>query len=349
MPEQISDLELRLLGDAYALKFATYDDLDVPSWLESQGIDLPYPRCVGPAMRVGLATFYDWDTRKVVEVTAETITFVELHNLADRALIRRLQTARKLILAKLVATDRDFYETQFLNHSEVGLTFLEMQLTVWYMGCMGRINGGCHYPDHGPQAFGMGLTPEGKEAHESWAIRASIEARWRELQGCTNMTPQQRGHELEKLLEVLCGFHRVLAQRSVRAPGEENDLIISVNFEHFIVSCKWEQQRAKPEYVNSLIGRIGRRAGSRGLLVSGSGFSRNVAPFVQSSTGQGLVVLFGAGDLERLFTFQRSPLDLLEERYRLLVVHGQAVFENGTNILAKPRRRRVTTDTFPSE
>lgn len=327
MPEQLSDVELRILGAAYTLRFEKFEELDVPKWLASNGLDLEYPKCVGPASRAGLAAFYDWDTRKTAELNVSGVIHVERWGLAEPSLIARMQQARKRILSVAVDSGADFFDLVSFNHSDVGLTFMQTHLTGWFMERMGWIHHRGHFPEKGPEAFCVCLTPAGKDQHELWEAEAKIEARWRELQACTDMTPQRRGKELEKLLEELAGFQGIDVARSAPAPGEENDLIFTFDFHIFIVSCKWEQDPAKAEYVRSLRARLATRPGSYGLLVSGGGISGDAKTVAQTQTSSGLVVLFGQGDLDRLFTLGVGLEDLLKARHKRLAINFIADYE----------------------
>jgi hypothetical protein len=64
------------------------------------------------------------------------------------------------------------------------------------------------------------------------------------------------------------------------------------------------------------------------MLVSVGGFSKELVQEAESNTSLGMVMLFGRGDLERLFTGQERLADMLVERHTTLARYRRAVFED---------------------
>jgi hypothetical protein len=173
------------------------------------------------------------------------------------------------------------------------------------------------------------LTSYGGVPKAQWISQAvALGNRFEELRNDEVISPQKRGKALEKLLEELAQFHGMVADRNVLSVGEENDLILSEHFHHFVVSCKWEKKRAKSEYLDIVRNRIAKRPGSLGLIVSIGGFGKDIISEAENNTSLGLVVFFGKGDVEDLFRNARQFGELLLERHTELVRHRKIVFKD---------------------
>lgn len=173
------------------------------------------------------------------------------------------------------------------------------------------------------------LTDIGVHIAERLEFQESIESRWETMKAVTDVQGvKKRGHELEDLLGVVAEAEGLAVDTQVRSNGEENDLVISADFHHFLVSCKWEKGPAKAEYLDILRARIMKRTvQTNGVLVSVGGFSSELVKEAESNTSIGLVVLVGRGDLERLFQGELRLRDLLLERHTALARYRRTIFE----------------------
>lgn len=171
------------------------------------------------------------------------------------------------------------------------------------------------------------LTERGVDLYQSVQFRDRIESRWEELCSGETMSPQVRGHALEDLLAELASFEGLMVDTRVRSPGEENDLVISKDHDHFLVSCKWEKTVAPNQYLEVLRMRVLKRPGTLGILVSVGGFSGELVREAESNTSLGMVMIFGRGDLDRLFRGEERLGDMMLDRHRTLARYRKAVFE----------------------
>ncbi|MBX7134480.1 MAG: restriction endonuclease [Fimbriimonadaceae bacterium] len=147
----------------------------------------------------------------------------------------------------------------------------------------------------------------------------TFERRWNDLKALKQCSQQQRGHRLEDLVADLARFDGLTVDTRVRSSGEENDVVISDDLHHFLVSCKWEKGKAKSEYLDILRARIAKRPGTVGLLVSVGGFSSELVREAESNTSLGLVILCGAGDLDQLVSGKQSLKEFICEAHTHLI------------------------------
>ena len=172
------------------------------------------------------------------------------------------------------------------------------------------------------------LTEHGLALVEALDFHDRVEGRWKELEEGSGMTPQARGHALEELLAGAARREGLDVETRVRSTGEENDLVISKGHDHFLVSCKWEKKRAPNHYLESLRMRLLKRPGTFGMLVSVGGFSQELVREAEGNTSLGMVMLFGRGDLDRLFTGSARLGEMMVERHTTLARYRRAVFES---------------------
>ena len=177
------------------------------------------------------------------------------------------------------------------------------------------------------QARYFKLTHHGLQLVEAMDLHDRVESRWNELRRGDGIKPQARGHALEELLADTARNEGLDVKTRVRASGEENDLVISKGHDHFLVSCKWEKKRAPNHYLESLRMRLLKRPGTFGILVSVGGFSKELVKEAEGNTSLGMVMLFGRGDLDRLFTGQAHLREMMLDRHMTLARYRRAVFE----------------------
>ena len=162
------------------------------------------------------------------------------------------------------------------------------------------------------------ITTYGYDAVRVYRAKAALVSELERLQSGTTTTPQQRGHELEKLLEQAASSEGWRVERNARAPGEENDLIISRDLNYFIVSCKWEAAPIGVEAVRNLRDRVTHRPTSRGILMSMSGFAKTSIEDVSARLESAVILLFGPDDIESSLTGEFTEL-LTEKLHSAMV------------------------------
>ncbi|MCG9894074.1 MAG: restriction endonuclease [Fimbriimonadaceae bacterium] len=152
------------------------------------------------------------------------------------------------------------------------------------------------------------ITAKGESAVQEYLSKRGLLDRFEELKATGTVTAQQRGHELEKLLELAATSEGWNVVRNARAPGEENDLILSKGFDYFIVSCKWLSGACEVEDARSLRDRVVHRPGTRGVLCSMSGFTAGFEGDIERRLSDAIILPFGPGDIENALSGKLTAL-----------------------------------------
>lgn len=162
------------------------------------------------------------------------------------------------------------------------------------------------------------ITAKGEHAVQEYLSKRGLLEGLEELKTSTTVTPQQRGHELEKLLELAAKKDGWKVERNARAPGEENDLIVSKGFDYFIVSCKWLSKPCEVEDARNLRDRVIHRPGTRGVLFSMSGFTSGFVTDIEGRMSDAIILPFGPEDVGNALSGEFSSL-LLSKFHAVIV------------------------------
>lgn len=163
------------------------------------------------------------------------------------------------------------------------------------------------------------ITAKGERAVQEYLSKRGLLERFEELKESGTVTAQQRGHELEKLLELAALKEGWKVERNARAPGEENDLILSKGFDYFIVSCKWLSAPCEVEDVRNLRDRVIHRPGTRGVLFSMSGFTSGFVGDIERRLSDAIILPFGPEDIENALSGELSSL--LQSKFHGVIVN----------------------------
>jgi hypothetical protein len=163
------------------------------------------------------------------------------------------------------------------------------------------------------------------EAARAIRVRARLD-RFAELKRGTTFTPQERGHEIEKLIEEVAKADGWESDRRVRGKGEEQDLVLHREREYYLVESKWLREKVEAGGVREFAGRVEARAGVRGLAMSMSGFSMNATDEARTKLSTCMLLLFGPQDVESLVTGKRGFTSLLDAKVHAVVARREIVW-----------------------
>lgn len=323
----LEPLQVELLTQLYVDLFENRSDrVDLLAWCKERGIDRE------GAMKLYRVLHEDLDliASKVIGLypglTLRGTLLVEQNGLAPAELIARQDQIRRHLIARgMEARRRDGKFGRVHVHQAMrDGGFAEHELHGNYFFLLET------YIIEGQTVGSYRLTDHGIEVAERLELQDSFEARWEAMKLVTGKREvQKRGHDLEDLLAELAASEGLSVESRVRSVGEENDLVISQDYHHFLTSCKWEKGKAKSEYLDILRARIMKRTTqTNGVLVSVGGFSAELVKEAESNTSTGLVVLIGKGDLERLFKGEVRLSEMLLERHTAMVRYRRAIFES---------------------
>ena len=142
----------------------------------------------------------------------------------------------------------------------------------------------------------------------------------------SQVSPQQRGREFQKLLSYILEYNGWQQEESVKTSYEEIDVIVHKNREFHLIECKWEKVPIEAKEINNLFGKLSKRANTNGIIVSMSGFTSGAVQAVQDSANQKLIILFGQEDFKEILYNRKSFEELLDKKYKELVMRRKAVW-----------------------
>lgn len=314
------DKDVALIAHLYVGKFGReYDDVNWRDWGSEQDLshdesDSVYDRLerVGLVKAAALGPY--------AEITDLGVLYVEDNGLADAEFIKEQRLIRHRMLVELHRILRELgskYCGVFdelvadldLDREKAGVNLLFLE-RIGYVESLSV------------QMYR--ITRLGEAAVDEFLANADLASRYDALEASEDH--QGRGHKLEDLITELALSEGFSVASRARSQGEENDLVLAMEGEHWLLSCKWESGPAKSAYVDEVRIRVAKRPGTVGVLISLGGFSGEAVAEASSNTSLGLVLLFSKLDLEELFSRRETLLQALREKRKVLVAYRQAVF-----------------------
>ena len=244
---------------------------------------------------------------------AETSGIAQENFLAENKLIRTQVLVR---LAKVYETKGKHARThrsELENDLEIEEYSMVRNLT--FLEHMGHVEsmGGSH-----------SITYRGIDAIKDLEQQYSLITEYERISG---LQPQARGREFQDLIGRVIEDAGWAVEVSVRAEGEEMDVIANLGREYYLLECKWEKDPVGDDALQKLVGKLERRTGVHGMLVSMSGFTDPVVTNTGGSSRRYVILLFGRVDVESMI-YQRAGFeDLLNAKFDELVKHRRVSFE----------------------
>lgn len=316
----MNELENSFLVYLYEGHFTrTYDSVNWREWGEEKGLsgdesDNLYYRL----QRAGLVDAASLGP--FAEITVRGILTVENEALGAAELVTEQQTIRHKLLIELDRIMREDGPQYFGSFDEM---VLDLDMDRETAGLNIELLCSLGYAER-EGIFLFRISRLGESTVASHMLKVDLAARFRALEDLADKS--KRGHDLEDLISELADRQGFVVVPRARSLGEENDVMLSLASEHWLVSCKWEAGPAKSAYVDEVRIRVAKRPGTVGVLVSMSGFSREAVAEAASNTSLGLVLLISKADVDVLFTGEEALLEMLREKRRVLVSYRQAVF-----------------------
>jgi hypothetical protein len=105
---------------------------------------------------------------------------------------------------------------------------------------------------------------------------------------------RQRGTLFEQIVFHILEAEGLQPQKNVVNPGEEIDLVFSLEHQHFLVECRWRADPQGGPVVREFMEKVRRKAeGTFGVLLSMSGFVRDIDEHASRGTRLNCVGLTG--------------------------------------------------------
>jgi Restriction endonuclease len=179
---------------------------------------------------------------------------------------------------------------------------------------------------HYVQAPGSGafrISGDGLQAVAEWRRKTAIA---QEFENLSQMLPQARGREFQRLFAGQIGQEGWEQREGARTSNEEMDVVLYKDHIYYVVECKWLGKAVGAAVVRELFGKLGNRSGVRGIVVSMSGFAKGAIKEVEDKAGQATILLFGPEDTRSIFHFEATFGDLLKQKLDGLIVTRKAIF-----------------------
>jgi hypothetical protein len=314
------DIQRQVLQALYVAYFPSRDQVNLVQLLTTQGQEVPYIlRVLSRIEEAGLITTSTMGGNFCI--TPAGAVEAERQHLVPNELIQRNQQARIMVLTVLMQAYEEGLETpdgrvwfqELPERTGLDVNILITNLEVLKAG---------GYVEDSSDIFEK-ITPRGRaHVHE---VQFGLELR-REFDDISNMDPHPRGRAFNSFFGKLAARNRWSQESGVATSYEEMDVIMFKGRESYLVECKWEKHPIQPKVISGLYGKLHKRVGMQGVVVSMSGFTEGATRAVKDFTDDHLVLLFGPEDV-RSMVFQSITVDeLLGSKYKQLLSRGEVAF-----------------------
>lgn len=317
---------LRVLYERHFGPTANEESFNWRTWAEARGVD----------EAVAFASYGDLEDKGLIkasacggfaEITSPGVLFVEENDAAPEELVRHHSAVR----FAMVDTYTRLYEREGLYASrdweeiarEAAVSPSDFHLNRELLFDLGYLEG--LMPNSAREYRATAFGRHWVDKIRGWNARV---ARLNALNSGTEVTPAVRGHELERLLQEHLVTEGWEAERNVRGPGEEHDLVISQERDVFFVECRWRKEKAEAGDLAKLRDRITARAGARGLFISMSGFTSGAIRDAEDRLERCVMLLFGPKEVGVVMRGKTAFTDLLNQRFKTAVSRRKIVVED---------------------
>ncbi len=312
------DIERELLLALYRAYFSPGFDLDVYALAEQEEWDITFFRNLIKQLKdKDLIT--DVSTRSFM-LTPPGVIYSEQNHIPPSEDIQANERARTLILSSLATVyEEKGYHQGLSNEVIAEQTKLSKELITSNLYLLG----GAEYVEQ----FGnmpYQITTRGYESVKEYRSRKGIGEEFDEI---SKLSPQPRGRALQKILGKIIEQNGWKQEESVKTSHEEMDVIVFKQREFYLVECKWEKDPIEAKVIRELFGKLGNRVDVRGIVVSMSGFTKGAVEQAEDYVGQKVVLLFGKNSVELLIYGQTTFDNLLDQKYKELIMRKKILFD----------------------
>lgn len=142
----------------------------------------------------------------------------------------------------------------------------------------------------------------------------------------SNITTQERGYKLEKLLQSLSEYEGLKVAEPFKIKGEQIDGSIKFDGENYIVEAKWHDAPTASDALYHFAYKIEGKMYGRGFFISINGFSRDSISAL--TAGKSIkTILIDGGDLSFVFGGNITFGDMLDSKIRAAQTQGYIYFD----------------------
>jgi hypothetical protein len=262
-------------------------------------------------------------TADSVGLTTSGILYAEEHELVPAEKVKENWQARKKILNTL-AEVREELGSYALAHwsrvaSQAGIDESSCLRNIYVLIDMGLAQWGQEWQD-------SRITLEGLRQVNKWRQHMSWAEEYERLVSLEGLSPQERGHKLERLLVQIVEADGWECELNVRGLGEEHDIVIRRDREYYLMECKWHKTPIEPISIREFRDRVSSRAQVHGIFVSISGYTGAALQDARERLSDCMILLFGRKDVEAVLSgdatftqFLNSKIDAAVKRRKILV------------------------------
>lgn len=151
---------------------------------------------------------------------------------------------------------------------------------------------------------------------ESTLTDEQIKRRFNELLIRTDISPQKRGFEFEKLIKSKLENENLEPKAGYKPTGEQVDGSFFWNGATFLMEAKWVKNKIPVSSIYSFKGKVdGKFHTTSGIFISVNGYSDDVNVALKS--GKSLnILLFDAEDIKLIFNLKASFIEVLKFKLR---------------------------------
>lgn len=312
------NLEITILRNLYENHFLGDGHLVLKELCNKEGWDA---NTFDKAVRHLRKDFIFSQTISTHSITSKGIIYCEDNGIAPKELSAQNNKVRKLILDSLNKVYEEGRPDDEVHYEELSeLTGLDTDSMMANLDLLVDLN----YVDSCASDGYYKITDRGLDAIKDWKSRNAIA---KEFEDISKMNPQARGRAFQKV------FARIVAQlgwmqdEGVKTSHEEMDVLVYRDREYYLVECKWEKDPIEAGVIRELHGKLSNRADVRGVVVSMSGFAAGATTQVKEYVGSRIILLFGPEDVSSMVYARHSFDDLLNHKYKELIMRRNIVFD----------------------
>jgi hypothetical protein len=156
--------------------------------------------------------------------------------------------------------------------------------------------------------------PAVKELLRKTVGKSKISKRYERLVN-SDMTPQARGQEFEKLWREVLEFHN-WRPKKVRISGEDNDFTAIYQGLHILGEVRWFYKPMGGGKMREFLAKLDPRPQTIGLFICYSGVNAGGMSVVRRSINTKTVVIFGKKEIESILRESADPGAIFDEKLR---------------------------------
>jgi hypothetical protein len=165
------------------------------------------------------------------------------------------------------------------------------------------------------------ITDHALQAVREWRDHTTLERAFEALRGAA--PESRRGRNFQALVGRFARGEGWNVDESEGGPGEELDLVLSNGDLYYVLECRWKAEPVEAKEIRDFQGKLRKRSGVLGLVMSMSGFTAGAKTEAVSGAGEVATLFVGPGEIADLFARRVDFANLLSEKRKKLVLRRE--------------------------